>query len=118
MDSPTLLATAIDWLAGLSLRGKIFVFACTVLVIELGFRYGAPKSAAYAAWTKAFQTVGKFWTAIILSFIYFLSVAGVSVFMKLFGKDPLDRSLEPEPSFWRKHEPNPLEPHAAARHQF
>jgi hypothetical protein len=38
--------------------------------------------------------------------------------MKLFGKDLLDRSLRPEASFWRKHEGSPLEPHAAARHQF
>jgi hypothetical protein len=38
--------------------------------------------------------------------------------MRLFGKDPLDRSLRPEPSFWRPHEPNPLGPSAAARHQF
>jgi hypothetical protein len=104
--------------AGLPLRGKILVFACCVLAGELAFRYFAPKSRAYAIWTKAFQTVGKFWTAVILSIIYFISVAGVSLFMKLFGKDPLDRALGPEPSFWRKHEPNPLGPHAAARHQF
>ena len=38
--------------------------------------------------------------------------------MRLFGKDPLDRSLAPEPSFWRAHEPNPLGPERAARHQF
>ena len=118
MDSPTILTTAIEWLAALSLRGKILVFACTVFLVELAFRYLAPKSKAYAVWTRTFQTVGKFWTAIILSVIYFISVALVSVFMKLFGKDPLDRTLKPEPSFWRKHEPNPLGPHAAARHQF
>jgi hypothetical protein len=106
------------WLAGLPLRGKILVFACFVLVGEIAFRQFAPRSKAYALWTKFFQTIGKFWTAVILSFIYFVSVAGVSVFMKLFGKDPLDRTLGPEPSFWRKHEPNPLGPRAAARHQF
>jgi len=118
VDSPSFLTTAIEWLAGLSLRGKIFVFACTVVTIELAFRYLAPRSKAYAAWTKAFESVGKVWTVVLLSIIYFLSVAGVSIFMKLFGKDPLDRTLAPEPSFWRKHEPNPLGPHAAARHQF
>jgi hypothetical protein len=116
--SPYLLATAIDWLAGLPFKGKVLVFACTVFVIELAFRNIAPKSKAYAVWTKIFQTIGKFWTAVILSVVYFLSVAVVAIGMKIFGKDPLDRTLDKEPSFWRKHEPNPLEPHAAARHQF
>ena len=118
LHSPYLLATAIDWLTGLPFKGKVLVFASTVFVIELAFRYFAPKSKAYATWTKIFQTVGKFWTAVILSVVYFVSVAVVAVFMKLFGNDPLDRSLAKEASFWRKHEPNPLEPHAAARHQF
>jgi hypothetical protein len=111
-------ATPFEWLAGLSFRGKVFTFACTVFVIELAFRRFAPKSKAYARWTWTFQTIGKFWTAVILGVIYFVSVAMVAIGMKLFGKDPLDRSLEAEPSFWRAHEPNPLEPHAAARHQF
>ena len=34
------------------------------------------------------------------------------------GHDPLDRRLAPEPTFWRAHEPNPLGPERAARHQF
>jgi hypothetical protein len=78
----------------------------------------SPRSLAYARWTRFFQAIGTFWTAVILSVVYFASVALVSLFMKLSGKDPLDRSLEPEPSFWRAHEPNPLGPRAASRHQF
>jgi hypothetical protein len=38
--------------------------------------------------------------------------------MRLMGRDPLDRKLDREPSWWRRHEPNPLGPQAAARHQF
>jgi hypothetical protein len=45
-------------------------------------------------------------------------VAGVSAFMRLMGRDPLDRTLAPEPTWWRRHDPNPLGPQAAARHQF
>ena len=47
-----------------------------------------------------------------------LSVGPIGLVMRLAGKDPLDRGLAPEPSFWRKHEPNPLGVEAAARHQF
>ena len=38
--------------------------------------------------------------------------------MRLFGKDPLDRTLAAEPTYWRPHDPNPLGPAAAVRHQF
>jgi hypothetical protein len=117
VDNVSLL-TAWQWFAGLPFRGKVFAFACCVVVVELLFRRFAPKSQAYKNWTAFFQTIGKFWTAVILSVVYFVSVSLVSLFMKLFGQDPLDRALKQEPSFWRKHEGTPLSPHAAARHQF
>jgi hypothetical protein len=92
--------------------------ALLVFLTELAFRRFAPRSRAYAQWTRGFQAVGRFWTGAILSLVYFISVAGVSVFMRLFGRDPLDRKLDREPTWWRRHEPNPLGPQAAARHQF
>jgi hypothetical protein len=96
----------------------LLTLATTVFLVELAFRRIAPGSAAYRRWTAAFKAVGQVWTAVILCIVYFVSVAFVSVLMKLLGKDPLDRSLDTEPSFWRRHEPNPLGPMAAARHQF
>ena len=109
----------LSWAAGLPPHTKVLLsLATTVLVVELGFRYLAPRSAAYRRWTKGVETVGMLWTAVILSLVYFTTVAMVGIAMRLLGKDPLDRSLRPEPSFWRAHEPNPLGPTAAARHQF
>jgi MFS superfamily sulfate permease-like transporter len=106
-------------LAAMPLHNKVlFALACTVLVIELLFRRFAPRSRAYARWTAVFQAIGKVWTAVLLAVVYFVSVALVSAVMKALGKDPLDRKLDPEPSFWRPHEANPLGPEAAARHQF
>ena len=81
-----------------------------MVLVELGFRRFAPKSKAYARWTAFFQGIGSVWTAVILSLVYVLSVGPIGVLMRLFGKDPLDRELAPEPSFWRAHEPNPLGP--------
>jgi hypothetical protein len=115
---PLLLATAIDWLAALPFKRKLMIFGLVLVGVELLFRWLAPKSKAYETWTHTFESVGKVMTVVILSIVYFLSVSFVAVFMRLFAKDPLDRSLEREPSFWRTHEPNPLGPHAAARHQF
>lgn len=96
----------------------LLVLATTMFVVELVLRRFARGTRLYARWTALFEGIGAFWSAIILSVVYFVSVAGISAFMKLTGKDPLDRSLVPEPSFWRAHEPNPLGPLAAARHQF
>jgi hypothetical protein len=102
----------------LPLRYKLLVFASLVVVVELLFRRFAPKSAAYRRWTAFFQGLGVVWTAVLLSVIYVVSVGPVRLVMRVSATDPLDRSLRPEPSFWRRHEPNPLGPLAAARHQF
>ena len=108
----------LTWLVELPLRGKLLALATVVVLVELAFRRFAPRSPAYRRWTAFFQGLGVFWTAIILSLVYVISVGPVSLFMRLFGKDPLDRSMRPEPSFWRRHEPNPLGAAAAVRHQF
>jgi hypothetical protein len=112
------IANAYDWLAGLGWHGKLLAVATVVVLVELALRSFAPKSAAYARWTRLFQAIGSVWTAVLLSFVYVLSVGPVGLGMRLLGKDPLDRTLRREPSFWRAHEPNPLGPERAARHQF
>ena len=99
-------------------RKVVLGVATLVFLTELAFRRFAPRSRAYAQWTRGFQAVGRVWTGVILSIVYFVSVAGVSAFMRLLGKDPLDRRLDREPTWWRPHDPNPLGPQAAARHQF
>ena len=108
-----------SWWAARPLHTRaLLTLAFSVFLIELVLRRVAPRSRFYAGWTTVFQTIGKFWTAVILSIVYFVSVAVVSVFMKLRGQDLLDRALDPEPTFWRPHEPNPLGPRTAVRHQF
>jgi hypothetical protein len=104
--------------AALPLRYKMLVFATIVVAVELLFRRFAPKSRAYLRWTAFFKGLGAVWTGVLLAVIYLVSVGAVSLFMRLRATDPLDRGLLPEPSFWRSHEPNPLGPLAAARHQF
>jgi len=112
------LLDAVDWFAALPFRYKLVAFATAVVLVELAFRRFAPASRAYARWTSFFQGIGKVWTAVILAIVYLLSVGPVGLVMRLLGHDPLDRKLDPEPSFWRSHEPNPLGPEASTRHQF
>ena len=111
-------AELMEWLGGMTTRGKLLALATLVVLVELGLRRFAPASRAYTGWTAFFRALGVFWTAILLSLVYVLSVGPVSLVMRIAGRDPLDRRLDTEPSFWRPHEPNPLGPEAAARHQF
>jgi saxitoxin biosynthesis operon SxtJ-like protein len=113
------LDRAFLWFAGLpTYKQALLLVATTMFVVELILRRFARGTSLYKKWTAFFEGIGAFWSAIILSIVYFVSVALISVFMKLLGKDLLDRRLKAEPSFWRTHEPNPLGPLAAARHQF
>lgn len=111
------LEDAFIWFTGLSLRYKVLAFATLVVLVELVLRR-YPKSKAYLRWTAFFQGIGSVWTAVILSIVYLFSVGPIGILSRLFAKDPLDRGLAPEPTFWRAHEPNPLGPERAARHQF
>jgi hypothetical protein len=112
------LSDVFAWVAALSWRAKLVGLAAAMVLVELGFRRFAPKSRAYSRWTALFQGLGKVWTAVLLAIVYVFSVGPIGLGMRLFGHDPLDRRLLPEPSFWRAHEPNPLGPERAARHQF
>ncbi|HXY41726.1 MAG TPA: hypothetical protein VEQ10_18755 [Vicinamibacteria bacterium] len=105
-------------LAGLPWRFKILALAVVVVLAELLLRRYAPKSRVYRGWTATFEAIGAAWTAVLLALVYALSVGPVGLVQRLFGKDPLDRRLLPEPSFWRAHQANPLGPEQAARHQF
>lgn len=106
-------------LAALPTHTKVLLaLASTVFLVELAFRRFGPRSRAYALWSRFFLAIGKVWTGVLLAVVYFVSVSVIAALMKLLRQDPLDRALRPEPSFWRRHEPNPLGPQAAARHQF
>jgi hypothetical protein len=107
------------WFAALpTYKQVLLVVATTMFVVELILRRFARGTPLYEKWTAFFEGIGAFWSAIILSLVYFVSVAGICLVVKLLGKDLLDRRLSAEPSFWRVHEPNPLGPMAASRHEF
>jgi hypothetical protein len=107
------------FVGGLSpFKRVVLALALSAFLVEVTLRLVAPRSRTYARWKAGMEAVGGFWTAILLSIVYFVSVAGLNLFSRLSGKDPLDRSLRPELTFWRAHEPNPLGPESAAKHQF
>jgi len=86
---------------GLSLRWKILALAAAVVLVEMGLRRFAPRSRVYRRWTAVFEGIGGVWTGVLLALVYVLSVGPIGLVMRLLGRDPLDRGLAPEPSFWR-----------------
>ena len=114
MSLPDLVARASHAVA----THKLLSFACAVLLVEIALRSLAPRSRLYAGWKATFEAIGSVWTAVLLGVVYVFPVGPIGLVMRVFGNDPLDRGLAPEPSFWRTHEENPLGPERAARHQF
>ena len=104
----------VTWIA----HHKVLSLACVILLTELAFRRFAPRSAALRALDGLLPGPGVVLDGGDPALVYLFSVGPVGLGMRLLGKDPLDRTLEPEPTFWRRHEPNPLGPEAAVRHQF
>ena len=119
MSLDAILDSILGWFAGRPTHTKVLLcLAVSLVAVELLLRWLAPRSRAHAAWTRLFEGIGKVWTAVLLAVIYVVSVGAVSLGFRLLGKDPLDRRLRAEPSFWRRHDPNPLGAEAAVRHQF
>jgi len=119
VNAVDLLSRVGQRLASLPTHTKVLLaFATSVLIVELAFRRFGPRSRAYARWTRGIEAVGAVWTAVLLSIVYLVSVGPVSLFMRLSGRDLLDRARGGDATFWKRHEANPLGPVAAARHQF
>ena len=113
------LSTIGEWYLNRPLATRVLIgFAVTVFLIEVALRLVAPRSRFYAGWKRAFEAIGHVWAMVILSIIYIIAVGPVSIGMRLRRRDMLDRALGGGRSAWRTHEPNPLGPDAAARHQF
>lgn len=71
----------------------------------------------WAGWKKVAAIIGRTQTRILLTLFYFMVAGPAWVFMKLFGKDPLNRRTLDNATFWTDHEPANDEL-AQARRQF
>ncbi len=113
------LQDAVGWFAALPLRWKVLAFATVVVLVELGLPALRPEVPRLRALDRLLPGDREGVDGRHPRDRLPASRSGpVGLVMRLFGHDPLDRRLAPEPSFWRAHEPNPLGPERAARHQF
>lgn len=85
-----------------------YLLVPAALVVLLGLL--APKllRGLFYAWMAIGLVLGTVVTAIILSLVFFLTLTPIALVMRLLGKDPLNRRLEPEAqSYWipKQYEP-------------
>lgn len=59
----------------------------------------------YRLWLRFSVILGYFVARIILIITYFVAVLPIGILMRLFGKDPMDRKLDPQaPTYWIERE--------------
>ena len=73
--------------------------------------------SARKLWMAFAHAVGWFNTRLLLTILYVCIIGLPAIFLKLFGKDLLDRAMEDRPSYWIEKEKSEhtLE---GAKHQF
>ena len=60
----------------------------------------------YRLWMKFAHVLGWVNTRIILTIVYILVMTPLALIFKVIGKDPMNRKLGPETSYWIKRELN------------
>jgi len=60
----------------------------------------------WRGWKKFAHVLGIFNTKVLLTVTYFVIISIVSLILRLFGNDLLDRRMKPEPSLWKDREPH------------
>lgn len=59
----------------------------------------------FSKWVAFSIIIGYFISRILLTLIFFIVITPTGLIMKLLGKDPMDRKLDPQaPTYWVKHE--------------
>ena len=72
-------------------------------LIVLGLTAPALLKPIYRVWMALAVVLGFIMTRVILTITYYLIITPIGLLLRLFGKDPMQRRLDPEaPSYWIK----------------
>jgi len=93
------LAAVLIALGGLNLwRGRVSVFVClasiAILLLVLAVCMPAALRPLFFIVTKVSRAIGWFNTRLILSVIYYILFTPIGLFMRLLGKDLLQRKID------------------------
>ena len=60
----------------------------------------------YTGWMYFTRTMAWVITTVVLGLVFYIGFTGIGLLMRLLGKNPLDRKLDPSAaSYWIKHKP-------------
>ncbi len=60
----------------------------------------------YIGWMYFTRTMAWVITTVVLGLVFYIGFTGIGLLMRLLGKNPLDRKLDPSAaSYWIKHKP-------------
>lgn len=60
----------------------------------------------YRAWTKFAMALAWFNTRLLLAMVFYIVITPIGLAMRLAGKDPMNRKIDPgAQSYWKKREP-------------
>jgi len=99
---PSVIGTYLLWLKGAS-SGYVWISVGVVLSL---CRFVPPLfKLVYRFWIGFSIVIGYFISRVLLSLVFFLVIMPTGLIMRLVGKDPMDRKLEPNAaSYWIKKE--------------
>ena len=81
-------------------------------ILLMGFAIPRILTGPYKAWMSLALVLGYIMTRIVLALVFFLIVTPLGLAMRLCGRDPMNRRLDPDaPTYWipREEQKNPKE---------
>jgi hypothetical protein len=86
--------------------GQIVVCAVGLLIFLWGRISPETLKPVYAGWMYLTRTVAWFLTTVVLGLVFYLGFTVVGGLMRLFGRDPMRRKLDPAAaSYWLRRPP-------------
>ena len=61
-------------------------------------------SKLYAGWMLFAKALAFVNTRVLLTLVYALVIGPISLFLRIFGKDSLERKFDPSNSYWKRRE--------------
>ena len=87
-------------------RAQIAVCAAGLLLFLWGRISPDTLKPVYVGWMYLTRTVAWLLTMLVLGLVFYLGFTAVGGLMRLFGRDPMERKLDPaSASYWRRRPP-------------
>lgn len=101
-----LLGTVVCWRVGWELTtAPMVIWSIGVVLCFVYYAVRAFRRAMYLGWMYAVFPIGWVVSHVVLAVTYYLVLTPIGLIMRLIGRDPMERTLDPEAkTYWIDHE--------------